>query len=164
MSGIGITRRDLAAGEVRGAAGKRRDARAARRMPALAPVWKDEPWSRHRFERRWRRIGGGQPGPAEWTGRPCGVRRIRKGSGGQFPRRTGSGTMPKVWRDCPAAGRGCGFHIFRLPGWRGLALGSRPARTPRNPDVSLACPFIPPSQKPHSVAVQVRVRGPLGCL
>ena len=49
MSGIGITRRDLTAGEVRRAAGKRRDARAARRMPALAPVWEDEPSSRHRL-------------------------------------------------------------------------------------------------------------------
>lgn len=38
MSGIAITRRDLTAGALRGAAGKRRDARAARRMPALAPV------------------------------------------------------------------------------------------------------------------------------
>ena len=38
MSGIEITRRDLTAGELRGAAGKSRDAKAARRMLALALV------------------------------------------------------------------------------------------------------------------------------
>ena len=47
MSGIEITRRDLTAGELRGAAGKSRDAKAARRMLALALVLEDEPSSRH---------------------------------------------------------------------------------------------------------------------
>lgn len=38
MSGIEITRRDLTAGELRGAAGKSRDAKAERRTLALALV------------------------------------------------------------------------------------------------------------------------------
>ena len=51
MSGIEITRLELTAAELRAAAGKSRDAKAARRMPALALVLEDEPSSRHWFER-----------------------------------------------------------------------------------------------------------------
>ena len=51
MAGIEITRLDLSATDLRKAAGKCRDAKAARRMLALALVLEDEPSSRHRFER-----------------------------------------------------------------------------------------------------------------
>ena len=67
MSGIGITRLDLTAAELRAAAGQSRDAKVARRMLALALVLEDEPSSRHRFERRWRMIGPGRPRPAGGT-------------------------------------------------------------------------------------------------
>ena len=82
MSGIGITRRDLTAGELRGAAGKSRDARAARRMPALVPVWEDEPWSRHRLvlsRKLWKF--------------PCGVLRACEGSVFQAARSRGIGLI-----------------------------------------------------------------------
>ena len=51
MAGIAITRRELTAAALRAAAGRAKDARAARRMLAIALVLEDEPSSRHRFER-----------------------------------------------------------------------------------------------------------------
>ena len=51
MAGIGITRLEFSAAELRAAAGKCRDAKATRRMLALALVLEDEPSSRHWFER-----------------------------------------------------------------------------------------------------------------
>ena len=50
MAGIAITRGELTVGELRAAAGRREDARAARRMLAIALVLEDEPSSRHRSE------------------------------------------------------------------------------------------------------------------
>ena len=48
---IAITRVELTASELRSAATKTKDARASRRMLAIALVLEDEPSSRHRFER-----------------------------------------------------------------------------------------------------------------
>ena len=50
MPGFAVTRKDLTT-ELRSAAGETGDARAARRMLAVALVQEDEPSSRHRFER-----------------------------------------------------------------------------------------------------------------
>ena len=75
MSGIGIARCGFAASDPAMAAGQGRDAGSACRMPGLAPV--------PGVDR-----GRGpdlRDGPADPS-----VRRIRKPSGGQFPRRTGS--------------------------------------------------------------------------
>jgi hypothetical protein len=47
MSGIEITRSEFTVSDLRMAAGKSRDARAAGRMLALAFVLEDEPSSRH---------------------------------------------------------------------------------------------------------------------
>ena len=51
-AGVGITRTDLTAVELRRAAAKCRDAKALRRMLAIALVLEDEPSSRHWSERR----------------------------------------------------------------------------------------------------------------
>ena len=48
---IAITRTELSARELRTAAAKATDAKAVRRMLAIALVMEDEPSSRHRFER-----------------------------------------------------------------------------------------------------------------
>ena len=61
MAGIAVTRKELTATELRSAAGKTRDARAARRMLAIALVLEDEPSSRHRSERRWRMTAKRRP-------------------------------------------------------------------------------------------------------
>ena len=68
MAGIAMTRRELTAVELRAAAGKTKDGRAARRMLAIALVL-DEPSSRHRFERRWRTTAQRRRRPAGWTAR-----------------------------------------------------------------------------------------------
>ena len=81
MSGIGITRLDLTAAELCAAAGQSRDAKSASRMLALALVLEGVDRTR--------------------AAETCGVRRVRKLSGGQFPRRTDTAPMPKVWRGCP---------------------------------------------------------------
>ena len=95
MSGNGITRLDLTAAELRAAAGKSRDAKSARRMLALALVVEGVNWTR--------------------AAETCGVRRVRKLSGGQFPRRTDTAPMPKVWRGCLTAGKAGGFRVLCLP-------------------------------------------------
>ena len=69
MAGIAVTRTELTAGALRGAAAKTKDARAARRMLAIALVLEDEPSSRHRFERRWRMIARRRRRPVGWTAR-----------------------------------------------------------------------------------------------
>ena len=50
MAGIAITRAERTVGELRAAAGRTKDARAARRMLAVALVLEDEPSSHHRSE------------------------------------------------------------------------------------------------------------------
>jgi hypothetical protein len=85
MAGIADTRKELSAAELRSAAGKTRDARAARRMLAIALVLEG-------MDR-------------ETAARTCGMeRQTLRGEEdqetvpGQFPRRTGIATMPKVFR------------------------------------------------------------------
>jgi hypothetical protein len=85
MAGIAVTRKELSAAELRSAAGKTRDARAARRMLAIALVLEG-------MDR-------------ETAARTCGMeRQTLRGEEdqetvwGQFPRRTGIATMPKVFR------------------------------------------------------------------
>ncbi len=131
MSGIEITRSEFTASDLRMAARKSRDARAAGRMLALALVLEDEPSSRHRFERRWRMIGRARPRPAGWTGRPFGSEDRESVQWTVSPMNGFTATARKAWRGCRTAAKACGFRVWCLHRWRTSLPGSRPGRTLR---------------------------------
>ena len=97
MAGIAVSRKELTTTELGSAAGKTRDARAARRMLAIALVL-DELSSRHGFEWRWRTTASRRPGPAAWTARRCGEAGQETFRGTVCPPNGCIAPMPRVWR------------------------------------------------------------------
>ena len=84
MAGIAITRKELTASEMRGAAGKTKDARAARRILAIALVL--EGWIARR-----------RPRSAGWTDRRWGEADQETFRGTVSPPNGCTATTPRVW-------------------------------------------------------------------
>ena len=146
MAGVAITRTEFTAPQLRAAAAHTKDARASRRMLAIALV----------VEGADRTTAARNCGPELRNGSPDpAVRRIRKLSGGQFPRRTGASLQCRgIGRACEpprvgastaahagADGRACRLGRGRprpgpdlAPIWLGTAWCAGGARTPAAPD------------------------------
>jgi hypothetical protein len=119
MCGIEITRGEFTASDLRMAAGQSRDARAARRMLALALVLEGVDRTR--------------------AAQTCGMDRQTLRFGGSGKRPVDGFPDERVHR-CNAEGlaggrrtaaKACGFRVWRLHRWRTPLPGSRPGRTQR---------------------------------